>query len=321
VRVSGEEVSVGPFVSESDEAERFREREETKRLMYVALTRARDRLYLGTVLKDGVFATGRGSLADVLPESFRTLCVCAAQQPGDSVEWTGPAGRAYQFRICRALPVPDRIPVTSTSASAEALAKRVRRQETPTDFFAPLTDPAAIERVPVTAALAPAPESSVGTPSPVDAEDDALVGTLVHRLFQVAAELPAPFGAADATALATRLIRPEERATAADAPAAVTRAIEVWMAMRAQPGVNALLESGERIHELPFSCLADHQPGRVLRGTIDCLVRRPDGSIVVIEFKTGAPSPRHEAQLDLYVRAARGMFPDAAVTGRLIYPR
>ena len=44
VRVSGEEVSVGPFVSDSDDEERFREREETKRLMYVALTRARDRL-------------------------------------------------------------------------------------------------------------------------------------------------------------------------------------------------------------------------------------------------------------------------------------
>jgi RecB family exonuclease len=101
----------------------------------------------------------------------------------------------------------------------------------------------------------------------------------------------------------------------------VTRAIEVWAATRAQPGVSALLESGERIHEVPFSCVADHQPGRVLRGTIDCLVRRPDGSIVVIEFKTGAPSPAHQAQLDSYVRAACAMFPDAAVTGRLIYPR
>ena len=75
VRVSGEEVSVGPFVSESDDEERFREREETKRLMYVALTRARDRLYVGTVLKDGEFAIGRGSLggrpAGVVPRPLR----------------------------------------------------------------------------------------------------------------------------------------------------------------------------------------------------------------------------------------------------------
>ena len=66
-------VSVGPFVSETDEAERDREKQETRRLMYVALTRARDRLYLSSVLKDGVLAPGRGSLAEVLPESLRQL--------------------------------------------------------------------------------------------------------------------------------------------------------------------------------------------------------------------------------------------------------
>ena len=46
---------IGPFVSETDEAEREREKQETRRLLYVALTRARDRLYLSTTLKDGVW--------------------------------------------------------------------------------------------------------------------------------------------------------------------------------------------------------------------------------------------------------------------------
>jgi ATP-dependent helicase/nuclease subunit A len=101
VRVSGEDVSVGPFVSELDEQERFREREETKRLLYVALTRARDRLYLGTALKDGAFAIGRGSLAEVLPESLRTAFVKAAQEPGDSVTWTSEAGSSYDFEVVR----------------------------------------------------------------------------------------------------------------------------------------------------------------------------------------------------------------------------
>ncbi len=148
-------------------------------------------------------------------------------------------------------------------------------------------------------------------------EDDALVGTLVHRLFQFAAETPAD----EVVDLAARLMRPEERVTAADASAYITRAIEAWTAMRAQPGVTDLLESGARIHELPFSCVAQNQPGRVLRGTIDCLVRRDDGSIVVIEFKTGARSPSHQIQLDLYLQATRALFPEAAVTGRILYPR
>ena len=100
VRVAGDEVSVGPFVSEMDEDERVREREETKRLLYVALTRARDRLYLGTVLKEGAFAIGRGSLSEVLPESVRTLFVRAAIEPGNTVEWIAPSGRTFQFTIC-----------------------------------------------------------------------------------------------------------------------------------------------------------------------------------------------------------------------------
>jgi ATP-dependent helicase/nuclease subunit A len=103
VRVSGDDVSVGPFVSESDDEERVREREETKRLMYVALTRARDRLYLGTVLKDGAFAVGRGSLSAVLPESFRALFVRAAQEPDETIEWSAQSGAAYRFRLCRDL--------------------------------------------------------------------------------------------------------------------------------------------------------------------------------------------------------------------------
>jgi ATP-dependent helicase/nuclease subunit A len=61
-------VSIGDFESEADEDATAREREETKRLLYVALTRARDRLYLATAVKEGGFKPGRGSLGEVLPK-------------------------------------------------------------------------------------------------------------------------------------------------------------------------------------------------------------------------------------------------------------
>jgi len=64
-------VSIGDFDSEADEDAPAREREETKRLLYVAVTRARDRLYLGAVVKDAVFRPGRGSLGEVLPQGPR----------------------------------------------------------------------------------------------------------------------------------------------------------------------------------------------------------------------------------------------------------
>ena len=100
VRVAADEVSVGPFVSEMDEAERAREREETKRLLYVAFTRARDRLYVSSVLKDGLIKCGPGSLGDVLPESFRKLFIRAAQETARTVHWTSGSGRSHPFRRC-----------------------------------------------------------------------------------------------------------------------------------------------------------------------------------------------------------------------------
>jgi ATP-dependent helicase/nuclease subunit A len=96
-------VSIGPFVSEADEADREREKHETRRLLYVALTRARDRLYLSSVLKDGALAVGRGSLAEVMPESVRQLFERAATafDACDLISWTAQSGRVFDFRICR----------------------------------------------------------------------------------------------------------------------------------------------------------------------------------------------------------------------------
>ena len=102
IRASGEDVSVGPFVSDTDEAERAREREETKRLMYVAFTRARDRLYLSTVLKDGQFAAGPGSLGAELPDSLKALFPQSASPSQDAIRWTAASGRTYLFRRCGA---------------------------------------------------------------------------------------------------------------------------------------------------------------------------------------------------------------------------
>jgi RecB family exonuclease len=53
---------------------------------------------------------------------------------------------------------------------------------------------------------------------------------------------------------------------------------------------------------------------------IDCLVLRPDGEVVVLDFKTGAPRGADRQQLDAYVQAARLLFPGTPVEGRLVYP-
>ena len=68
-------MAIADYQSEADEDAQAREREETKRLLYVALTRARDRLYLSTTVKDGACRMGRGSLGEVLPRVKASLSV------------------------------------------------------------------------------------------------------------------------------------------------------------------------------------------------------------------------------------------------------
>jgi ATP-dependent exoDNAse (exonuclease V) beta subunit len=102
------------------------------------------------------------------------------------------------------------------------------------------------------------------------------------------------------------------------------RAATLFRQLAARDDLRALLDSGVCLFEVPFSlCLpADtaNDRGLIVRGTIDCLVQHPDRAITIVEFKTGVPHPSHERQLALYVQAARALFPDTPVSGRLFHP-
>jgi ATP-dependent exoDNAse (exonuclease V) beta subunit len=64
-------VAIADYQSEADEDSAAKDREETKRLLYVALTRARDRLYLSASVSTGVIRPTKGSLGEVLPGFVR----------------------------------------------------------------------------------------------------------------------------------------------------------------------------------------------------------------------------------------------------------
>jgi ATP-dependent exoDNAse (exonuclease V) beta subunit len=126
VAVTGDDeasVAVADYQSEADEDASSREREETKRLLYVALTRARDRLYLSAALKDGKLKAGPGSLAQVLSDELKALFGTAAG--ADSVEWTGPSSLQHRFDVPPA------------SSSTQFLARPLDLNEREDDF-APL---------------------------------------------------------------------------------------------------------------------------------------------------------------------------------------
>ena len=92
-------VSVSPYRTPADQEERLRDLEETKRLLYVAATRARDRLYFSAVLDDaGAIACNPGSLAEALPAPLVDLMAHAATAR-DAVRWTGTSGQPHRLAI------------------------------------------------------------------------------------------------------------------------------------------------------------------------------------------------------------------------------
>jgi ATP-dependent helicase/nuclease subunit A len=304
-------VSIASYISEVDESEREREEEETKRLLYVALTRARDALYLATVLKDGELRPVRGSLGSVLPKSILPLFARASRAADPVVEWPGTT-TSHRFRV-----VPPALE-EHRDRSSTLIEPAPGAQD-----FSPLTVESGLLRLPVTSfSDAGVDLRPVGVPfAPAS---DLVTGTLVHRLFQ--ARTPRE----DAGVLRRRaaaLLRPDERAQLDDEAHALEEAVRLYETLASRRDVVDLLASGTCEYEVPFSCAAD-PPERngsiaaapvILRGTIDCLVRRPDGTVTVLEFKTGGRKREHARQLELYVAAARGMFPGFAVDGRLIY--
>jgi ATP-dependent exoDNAse (exonuclease V) beta subunit len=120
------------------------------------------------------------------------------------------------------------------------------------------------------------------------------------------------------------LVRDDERAAVRDVDALIAHARDALSAIRRHPDVveifGDLADVAWRRHEVPFS-FQSRGSEVVVRGTIDCLAQLESGVIQVLEFKTGAPLSRHREQLELYVEAARALFPGRTVEGKLIYGR
>ena len=291
-------VAVGDFRSDADEDNGEKEREETKRLLYVALTRARDRLYLGSALKDGILQPGRGSLAEILPASLVEQLTIAGGEA--TAEWRATSGAVHRLRRCEGSNVARCAPDPGSPIPDPG-----------TDDFGPLVD-AALPRTSIAAAIASAGE--YGPLRRAGQESDRLVGTLVHRLLQ-------RFGLAEASVprvreVAARLIRQEEIDESGDVGALVEAAVSTYTAICARDDMRALYMSGKKLHEVPFTMVVD---GRFLRGTVDCLVQTASDRFTVLEFKTGQERSEHRAQIDLYQRAMQLVFPDCKVDVQLIY--
>ena len=147
------------------------------------------------------------------------------------------------------------------------------------------------------------------------AGSDLLVGLIVHRLLQRFGMTALVDEPALASAVETHLQR-ERHAEAATDPETTREIIARFRALREHSALRLEYESGDVFHEVPFSFFAD---GCIVRGAIDCLIRRPDGSVRILEFKTGRRREEHQRQAELYRRAAAAVFPDAPVAVDVVY--
>jgi ATP-dependent helicase/nuclease subunit A len=289
-------VSIGEYQSAADKDLEAREHEEAKRLLYVALTRARDRLYLGATLTDeGRFVAPKGSLGRVLPPSICELIARAGStEPGDALTWHG-AGAMHRFNVLRAIGV-----IEEFTAIEDAAVER-------TDSFEPLVVSGATQRISATN-VEPSNfelsnlELSNLEPRTSNLEPRTFLhGTLVHRALE------------RGVAPSTSLLRAHERALVDDIAGLLDRATAMFDAIRSQSHATA----STMRREVPFSLR--RPDGSIVRGAIDALVEHADGRIEVLEFKTGQPRRHHDDQLAIYLEAARLLFPHKAIFGRCIY--
>jgi ATP-dependent exoDNAse (exonuclease V) beta subunit len=294
------------------EGERRAAAAESRRLLYVALTRARDRLVLSG-------EAGRGG------ESWRALLEDAVAARPDLVVRV-PAGEAGTFAAGRPLPpLPPAPPAGRGGLAAPRLAPAAPVAAVRTA----VTDLAEYARCPRRHHLARVLRVPEQRGARAGAHDDpgraTLRGTLAHAML------------AESDLAAPPLERRAQMAAAAarrghdPAGPGVRRILAEVSRFAESEGGRALARAakeGRLAREVPFllRLAGDGVPDAYVVGAIDALVagRRGEG-VVVVDYKYAAPraeaAERYRLQLLAYALAARRSHPGAPVRARLQFLR
>jgi ATP-dependent helicase/nuclease subunit A len=251
--------------------------QEYRRLLYVAMTRAEDRLY---------------------------ICGWQTQRAAPAHCWYNVIHDALGA-VCN--PVEDLFLAAQGETAATTVLRLDCRQETPPPSAVLVRKPPSITalpdwaRHPAPAEPSPprplAPSRPDGeepaTRSPFGSDDGARFrrGRLIHRLLQSLPDLPPERRAAAAARFLARPAWGLSRAAQADVAA------EIW-AVLADPAWRTLFGPGSRAEVPIVGRLGD----RVLSGQVDRLLVTAD-EVLVVDYKTNRPPPRRPEQVaPLYLR-------------------
>lgn len=279
--------------------------EEYRRLLYVALTRAEDRLYV-TGFR-GKNAAKEGCWYNLVAESFPKQAISIP------FDMDGAAAVDAEGKIlsARRLYHPQTEPVEKTPVLPEAAAGDALRRPLPTwARHVPQAEPLP----PVPLAPSKPGEDEPAAKSPLGTDDSWRFrrGVIVHQLLEILPQLPP---ARRAQALQTWLARPS---LGMDAAEQNVFAQEV-MAVLTHPDFAAIFAAGSRA-EVPVVGLAGAAgmavPQKVLSGQIDRLCVS-DTEILVVDFKTNRPPPKDESKVQAVYLKQMAAYRDIL---RKIYP-
>ena len=282
-----------PLRSEIERQDR-RDREEHWRLLYVAMTRAEERLYVGGAL---------GSRDRGRPPEASWYAAIQTALAGLGAEWAETPLWSRELRHG----APENPARTAPEAAGRSEAAPAwLRQPAPVE-----------ERPPRPLAPSALGEDDVADRPPGPAQRAAAErGRLLHQLFE---RLPA-VAPDDRHALALQWL---ERAAGVADPAQRAALADDACRIIADPRFADLFGAGA-LAEAPVAAVVGD--GMVVAGTVDRLLVEPD-RILFVDFKTGRKAPESDAeipaahlrQMAAYRAALRVIFPDRPVAGALLY--
>lgn len=287
---------------------RDRARDEYRRLLYVGLTRARDRLI--------VCGTAKRQVTD------RVSGWHALVQRGLEREWRqmeDATGEAFEWRRDWSTPRHEAVPVTEGEATETSLPAWLNRP-------AP-EPPVALRRLSPSRALADAEEAARpfagrnALEARLDPQNAPALerGLVVHRLLQSLPDLPAGMRAAAATrylqSVAAHWTAEERTATAAEV-----------LAVMDDPRFAAVFGPGSRAEIEIAGRLPTASGHAVVAGRVDRIAVTPE-RVLIVDFKTNRPAPMdlgavprdYLAQLALYRRALGELYPNRPVAAALLW--
>ncbi len=269
-----------------------RDLEEHWRLLYVALTRAADRLIVS-----GVEPRSRKDGADPRPPNCWHRIVERALQDVGAEPVEGPWGLALKYGSASAAPKRSKPKVELPAVAVPDWTQKPAPEE---------------ERPPRPLAPSSIGEDDEAAPPPSEAmREAAWRGTLIHQLLERLADVDP----ADRRNRAELWLR---RSAGLDAPDIVEQVCGVLGDERFAP----LFGPGS-LAEAPLA--ATLPDGRVIAGTVDRLLVE-DERVSVLDFKTGkVPADEskipatHRRQMAAYVEALKVIFPGREVKAALLY--